>query len=305
MTHLCSNGALVHTAGCYFPIHNRIYVSKNTNNLESVFIHEIMHAVWQADNLNNDTTLHSMLQTVYFNHFDQLQPILDVYRQTDPYFGIVAEYNELHSFVATHIQELPTELEAHYQTILVNRKQFIEQPSATNASDNITTIQNTCTESQQQVTCLEEQYQIDCKEMVNDLGRLQFNCFATDNDSRQKVDYLLCESILVGKTEFQCKNKNDIIKQCIVNASLTDAQVEISCTNTVNFFDRIVCFANNILTDDFTDMTCYNLNSIYDEVVSCTAQESNQMTCTMPQNTQFESSFVSIIAWVIVKNSTP
>lgn len=84
--------------------------------------HEVLHAAYERLNTQERSRIDELTQQT-FNQLEneRIKKTVESYRERDP--SIVA--NELHSILATEVDELPTELETHYAKYFTNRKAVV------------------------------------------------------------------------------------------------------------------------------------------------------------------------------------
>ena len=294
---LCPSPQGGYVAGCFYPNHNKLYVLKGVDNIETIFIHEIMHAIWLDHELGSKADFHHLLQEVYLAHIHILGEALEAYQDIDG-FSNLDRFNELHSFIATSIENLPDELETHYSSILTNRKQFI-RPPAVYYPINDQTIANECSYDldNNQINCLERRHMIGCKNAGDEASQV-YQCLVNDRVNDRIVAQWLCDSKLtIKQTEFKCTLNNTQVRDC--QMKYNDQQIlKIICSNPLSALDQISCLTNALSNQNKT-ITCYNLlNS--NKLVVCAETTPEKLTCRMPQDTPWTNSFASITTWKFI-----
>ena len=108
---------------------DNIYILR-TSSMETTVAHELLHAIYYNLFLDGETSLlDEHLRDFKLDNPHKTQEILDLY--TDHYdyenedLRQWAEYNELHSFIATQFDNIPQELEDHYAEYFKNREEVL------------------------------------------------------------------------------------------------------------------------------------------------------------------------------------
>lgn len=112
--------------GCYIPGKGIYLYDVEDPRLSGVkevtAAHEMLHAAYERLSPDEKQHIDDLTQAAYANvTSERVRANVDTYRESDP--NVVP--NELHSILATEINDLPPELEAYYQRYFTNRKAIV------------------------------------------------------------------------------------------------------------------------------------------------------------------------------------
>lgn len=117
-----------HVLGCY--VSGRIHLFQVTDErlsgiVEATAVHELLHAVFARLNPSERDRITELL-TETFAVLTETQPELAERMSVYDDLTAVGYANELHSVLATEVRELPAELDAHYDTWLLDRARIVD-----------------------------------------------------------------------------------------------------------------------------------------------------------------------------------
>lgn len=119
-----SHNDAISILGCY--TNDRIYVyniDANSNGLdgiiESVSVHEMLHAAWHRLHSWEKSSLSDALTEVYSSNKELLGSEMSIYEDSD-------RLDELHARIGTEIKNLPESLESHYAKYFKDQDKVVE-----------------------------------------------------------------------------------------------------------------------------------------------------------------------------------
>ncbi len=145
----CSNSEQTIVLGCYVQ-HQGIYLYNVADPrldgvIEVTAAHEMLHAAYDRLSDKEQKRIDALTNQVAGSLTDErLISTIESYRSKDP--SVVP--NELHSILATEVQDLPSELETYYSRYFTNRKAIVEMASK---------YKGAFTEREDQVKAIDEQ----------------------------------------------------------------------------------------------------------------------------------------------------
>jgi len=189
--------------GCYIQ-HRGIYIfkvdDKRLDGVEQVTAaHEMLHAAYDRLSISEKSRIDGLTNTVYSSLSDErVKQSVENYRSRDP--SVLP--NELHSILATEVQNLPSELEQYYNRYFNNREAVVS---------------------------FAKKYESALTEQRNRIASLELQISGLKNDINHIEDSLTTEKDLLMKQRNQVHSREDAIS---FNARVTSYNENVDLLNS-------------------------------------------------------------------------
>jgi len=200
--------------GCYIQ-HRGIYIfkvdDKRLDGVEQVTAaHEMLHAAYDRLSTSEKSRIDGLTNTVYSSLSDErVKQSVENYRSRDP--SVLP--NELHSILATEVQNLPSELEEYYKSYFNNREVVVS---------------------------FAKKYESALTEQRNRIASLELQLSGLKNDISRTEDSLTTEKDVLITQRGQVHSREDAI--------LFNARVA-SYNENVDFLNNQIAKYNDLVSD--------------------------------------------------------